>query len=292
MTTELALSQNKFDELYQSHQESIQSGRNNNHLAQDLVYILGGIDKIVAHYIHTKDVELLNHSQIHQIQQLLQSQNNIVLSDRSNLTKIKSDPYNVDEYEEFRGIVTTLWLIWVWVQLLRELKNKKKMAQDYTDKVLNKINTTWITTDASINNKTNKGCYGLIVINTNKKVRYKKKEKIDTDDAQLGEMIGMKNILFLIKEKIIKQEKEFAIVCDCKNAIKIIIILYIINIRMNIKIKFQWIPGHTDNKFIYIVDTLAKEAANNWNLSTVKQTSTPPSFPSYSPLYYMFNIFK
>ena len=158
------------------------------------------------------------------------------------------------------------------------------MAQNYTDKVLKNIKTTWLTTNASINSTRKSGGYGIIAVDKNKNVIYENKQEIDTEDAQYGEIVGIKNVLdIIINKKIIINEKEIAIVCDCKNAIKIItniincpnnykkIIqninqkIYIINNNLNIKINFHWIPGHINNEFNDRVDTLAKEAANGVN---------------------------
>ncbi len=173
---------------------------------------------------------------------------------------------------------------------------QKKMAQNYTDEVLKRIKSTWITSDASINNNTEKGGYGLIAINKNNEIIYKEKDTLNTNDAQLGELTGIYNSLLIVKNKKIKIENEIAFVCDCKNAIKIITnylncplkykiiiqeineCLYYINNIMKIKTYFHWIPGHTDNKYNDIVDKLAKEAANSW-VDPAKNTPSPPSSP-------------
>ena len=160
------------------------------------------------------------------------------------------------------------------------------MAQKYADKIIDNIKTTWITTDASINNKINKGGFGIIAINKNKDIIYQNKHRIDTNDAQFGEILGINNALeSIIQKKKIISDKKIAIICDCKNAIKIITNyikcpykykntiqtinenIYIINNILNIQINFHWIPGHTYNPYNDLVDTLAKEAANSWPLS-------------------------
>ena len=106
-----------------------------------------------------------------------------------------------------------------------------------------------------------KGGFGIIAVDKNKNIIYENKQEIETEDAQLGEIVGIKNALdIIINKDIIIREKEIAIVCECKNAIKIItnIIIcpnnykkiiqkinqkiYIINNNLNIKINFHWIP--------------------------------------------------
>ncbi len=61
---------------------------------------------------------------------------------------------------------------------------------------------------------------------------------------------------------------------------------------MKIKLKFEWIPGHTDNKFNDIVDKLAKEAANSWLPPTnISPPSPPPLFFSYTVSTVIFFLY-
>eukprot|EP01084_Bolivina_argentea_P021730 40380_1 len=168
-------------------------------------------------------------------------------------------------------------------------KKQKKLAQEYTDKILGKIKTTWITSDASISSKTDKGGIGIIAINNKKEEIFEMKEKVDTNDAQYGEIYGIKRIFDKIIENKIKIKEKVAIICDCKNAIKIITNyiscpkkyknliqeinekIYILNNIKNIQHNLIWIPGHTDNKYNDKVDKLAKEAAREWPLSSQQQ---------------------
>ncbi len=159
---------------------------------------------------------------------------------------------------------------------------QKQMAQLYTQKVLDSINSTIITSDASINQSTKKGGIGILAFTTSGQNIYQTSERVDTDDAQYGEIYGIRRILQLIVSNDIPIQKQVAILCDCKNAIKIITnyskcpstykiliqdikeLLYTLNTTTNITANFHWIPGHTGNKYNDIVDTLAKEAANSW----------------------------
>ena len=172
-------------------------------------------------------------------------------------------------------------------------EKQKLLAQNYTNKILEKIKTLFITSDASISDTTKKGGFGVIVVNKQKTdIIYSHKEKIDTNDAQKGELAGVESSLTLINENIIPNEKRIAVLCDCKNVIKYItntnniptkyteimqnINELIYNIEnKDIQLDFYWIPGHTDNKWNDEVDRLAKEAAALW---------TPADNPNSSSL--------
>ncbi|MCP5016401.1 MAG: hypothetical protein GY938_14225, partial [Ketobacter sp.] len=102
-------------------------------------------------------------------------------------------------------------------------KKQKLLAQIYTNKILERIKTPFITSDASISDTTKKGGFGIIAVNKQKTdIIYSYKQKIDTDDAQKGELAGVESSLNLINQNIFPNEKRIAILCDCKNVIKYI----------------------------------------------------------------------
>ncbi len=78
-------------------------------------------------------------------------------------------------------------------------------------KVLGKINGTFITSDASICKENNKGGIGLIAVdkNNNNKILFEHSEQVDTEDAQYGEIYGIKTILSKIKNNQISYRKNF-----------------------------------------------------------------------------------
>ncbi len=171
---------------------------------------------------------------------------------------------------------------------------QKKMAQEYANQIIKNIKTDWVTSDASINKKLEQSGIGILAINKKGKETFKLCESIETEDAQYGEIFGINRILDMIIENKITNNKQVAIVCDCKNAIKIItnyikcpdkykyIIqdinekLYKINNIKKIKTKFLWIPGHTENKYNDKVDKMAKEAANRKLPNIILQQRCPP----------------
>ncbi len=177
-------------------------------------------------------------------------------------------------------------------------ETQKKMAQQYTDKIFAKIQGTFITTDASICETNNKGGIGIISIDKkHNKTLYEYSEQINTTDAQYGEIQGIKQSLILIKQQNIPHRQKISIICDCKNAIKIIKhhikcpnqykqiiqeiheLIYHINTIMGIKTPLYWIPGHTDNQYNDRVDALAKQAARsetaNYKLFSTSQLRCP-----------------
>eukprot|EP01083_Nonionella_stella_P077546 211813_1 len=128
---------------------------------------------------------------------------------------------NIEKYNVGLGAATT-----------RTMK-QKRMAQLYTDKVLNRLQMP-----------------------------------IVTYDAQMAELQGIRHSIELIlrEDIILGNHRNVVIVCDCKNAVKFVTqnmncpaayseTLQDINemiaklTQKGINIHFHWIPGHTDNKW-------------------------------------------
>ncbi|MCP4141338.1 MAG: hypothetical protein GY755_13825 [Chloroflexi bacterium] len=288
----------------------LQNNHNNININETMNILLG--NNIKNSNIHKKKWKTILNSHM----KILMEMDKIEETDTENYIKIKGNNFNEEDIKKGMIIVRQKINNRIIQTNIRNLIDKmeisdlhkynvglgaassrtdkqKILAQEYTNKIISNIKTDWITSDASINKKLKQGGIGILAINKNNQETFRMCESLETEDAQFGEIYGIKRILDMIIKNKIKSKNNIAIVCDCKNAIKIItnymkcpsnykhIIqninenLFIINKKLNIKTKFLWIPGHTENKYNDIVDEMAKEAANKKLPTQTQQLSCP-----------------
>ena len=174
--------------------------------------------------------------------------------------------------------------------------NQKILANKYTRSIIRKAKNIIVFTDGSINHKDNPmteeeqirtgtgyGGYGSVIINKNKnKAECFITGQINTNDAQKAELEGILNSTKMIQEHNKRtSNKQYTILCDCRNAVKYINDRYTIPKKYNqicqqileqihtlrnqeYIIEIDWIPGHTENKWNDKADTLAKIGASSW----------------------------
>ena len=159
-------------------------------------------------------------------------------------------------------------------------QKQKELAQIYTNRIFQRVQGEVILTDGSINQKEKKGGLGGVVFDNNTSETLETfAHPVDTDDAQEAELAGL-----LIATRIaLKRDDNTTIICDCKNAINYLKGHYNIpfkykeivqeiqekiwehTIRKKKTLELIWIPGHTDNSWNDLADSLAKKAAHYWD---------------------------
>ena len=173
---------------------------------------------------------------------------------------------------------------------------QKRLANLYAAEVVRSAAKNKIYTDGSVNTKDNPmsiqeqkrtgtgygGYGGVMTTNDPEEPVTYYLNKVDTNDSQMAELKSMLDSTILAKHHHQQtNDKEYSILCDCRNAVNYVNRIYTIPTKYSnicqeimenlqelrndeIYMEVDWMPGHTENQWNDIADTLAKQGALCW----------------------------